>query len=47
VVPYADGPEYREYRPDPDELPHLLESIKDERVAEMIVNVEPRGRLDD
>jgi len=47
VVPYTDGPEYREYRPDPDELPMLLESIDDERVAEMVVSVEPRRRPED
>lgn len=40
VVPYSDGPEYREYSVDSEGLPGLLSSIRDDEVSEMVVNVD-------
>lgn len=40
VVPYVDGPEYREYDVPGDELPMFLERMADDQHAELVVDIE-------
>jgi hypothetical protein len=41
VIPYSDGPEYREYMPSGQQLPALMARLRDPEVAETVIKIEP------
>ena len=47
VIPYTDGPQYREYYVDSNELPMVLQSISNPEIAETVVDVSKGVDLDD
>jgi len=40
LVPYTDGPEFREYNPEPENLQDLLNLLDDPEHAERVIDVE-------
>ena len=40
LVPYADGPEFREYTPEPENLQDVLILMDDPEHAERVIDVE-------